>query len=828
MFHSLSSDETLIRLGSFREGLDDASIDAKRKEHGWNELPHKKKSLLLLFLRQFNDVLVFILIAALVLSVALRILEGVGSWEDNVDIGAILAILILNAVLGFAQEYRAGKALESLQKLTSPHARVRRGGREMLITSRELVPGDVVIVEAGDRVSADGRILEQSHVEIDESSLTGESLPVAKNAERVPVAAPVADQKDMLFAGTLVTRGSAEYVVTAIGTSTQIGAIAKLVTEAETPPTPLESRMKRFSALVGIVVIPLCAVLSLLEWMRGEPLLGVVLLGVSMAVSAVPEGLPAVVTACLAMGVKRMASKNALVMRLDALETLGSVDVICSDKTGTITENKMKVTDIWVADGENEKLLVQIAISCNRASLPNLGDPTEIGLLHYGRGKKIERLDIDEEVVPFSSELKYMQTRHGKKLFMKGAPEKIVSLCHGTDQHEVLEQTMRMAGNGLRVLAMAMEEKGELRVIGLIGMQDPARKEVAAAMKEAALAGIRTVMITGDSIDTAQAIARKVGIKGHALDGMALDRMTPQQLKGAVEHVSVYARVSPQHKIAILQALQAHGHVVAMTGDGVNDAPALKAAHVGIAMGRDGTQVAREAASLVLTDDNYATIVTAIREGRRIYDNIRKFILYLVRANLGQMALISLTVVLGLPLPLLPVHLLWINLMTDGLPALALGMEREDPSIMHRRPRSKTEGLFAGEWPRLSLGAILACGLTFLVYLKASTVWFGEDNLPKVRAIVFTFSILFEVLLAFTSRSARPLWSVGYFSNKWLIAAVLIPLLLQAGILLSPSAYEVFAIAPMTLREILVILEVALAGFFALEFFKLAAPSRKH
>ncbi len=827
MFHSLSSDETLIRLGSFREGLDDASIELKRREHGWNELPHKKKSLIFLFLRQFQDILVYILIVALFLSIALRVLEGSGSWEENVDIGAILAILILNAVLGFVQEYRAGKALESLQDLTSPHARVRRAGREMLITSRELVPGDIVIVEAGDRISADGRILELSHAEADESSLTGESLPAGKTSDAVPREAGISDQKNMLFAGTLVTRGSAEYVVTSIGKDTQIGTIATLVTQSETPPTPLENRMKHFSALIGAVVVPLSAALAVLQWNRGEPALSVVLLGVSLAVSAVPEGLPAVVTACLAMGVKRMAAKNALVMRLDALETLGSVNIICSDKTGTITENKMKVTEIWVAEGESEKLLVQIAISCNRASLPNLGDPTEIGLLHYAKGKGIERLDIDEETVPFSSELKYMQTRHGPRLFMKGAPEKIVALCDHCDQAEVLAQTMRMAGNGLRVLAMAMEEKGELRLIGLMGMQDPPRKEVMRAMRDAASAGIRTVMITGDNVDTASAIARKVGIKGHALDGAALDRMTPEQLKDAVQYVSIYARVSPQHKIDILKALQSHGNVVAMTGDGVNDAPALKAAHVGIAMGRDGTQVAREAASLVLTDDNYATIVMAIREGRRIYDNIRKFILYLVRANLGQMALITLTVIMGLPLPLLPVHLLWINLMTDGLPALALGMENEEPGIMQRQPRRQRESLFAGEWPRLLLGAILACGLTFLVYLKASTVWFGEENLPKVRAIVFTFSILFEILLAFTSRSSRPLWTIGFFSNKWLLGAVLIPLLLQVGILLSPPTYVLFDISPITIRDWAVILGVAVAGFMALECFKLAAHQRR-
>lgn len=823
MFHSLSADETLIRLGSFKEGLSASAVEQKRKESGWNELPKKKKSLVALFFRQFRDILVYILLGALVLAIALRVIEGDASWESNVDVAAIVAILVLNAALGFAQEYRAGKALEGLQQLTSPHARVVRDGREALILSRELVPGDIVIVEAGDRVSADGRLLAQSHAEIDESSLTGESMPVAKATDIVPASAGLSDRKNMVFAGTLVTRGSATYVVTAVGRETQIGTIATLVTESETPPTPLEIRMKRFSALVGAIVVPLCAGLALLEWFRDQPLLSVVLLGVSLAVSAVPEGLPAVVTACLAMGVKRMAVKHALVMRLDALETLGSVNVICSDKTGTITENKMKVAEIWTAEGEDEDLLVQIAISCNRASLPNLGDPTEIGLLRYAEDKKIKRLDIDEETVPFTSELKYMQTRHGDRLFLKGAPEKIVALCAGCDAADIETQTKGFAADGLRVLAMAVEENGTPRFIGLMGLEDPPRKEVVRAMADASSAGIRTVMITGDNLDTARAIGARVGIKGEALDGAALDALSERELKEAVLRVSVYARVSPQHKIAILQALQSHGNVVAMTGDGVNDAPALKAAHVGIAMGKDGTQVAREAASLVLTDDNYATIVTAIREGRRIYDNIRKFILYLVRANLGQMMLITITVLLGMPLPLLPVHLLWINLMTDGLPALALGMEGEEPGIMRRRPRPQRENLFAGEWARLLLGSLLACGLTFLIFLKASTEWFGPEQLPKVRALVFTFSILFELLLAFTSRSSRPLWNIGFFSNKWLLGAVAIPFVLQILILASPSARSVFAIGGVTLAEFLSILAIGIGGFFVLECFKLAA-----
>ncbi len=813
----------LDQFQSSPSGLDQSVIDARRKEFGWNELPQKKKSLVMLFLRQFNDVLIYILLAALGLSIVLPVLDGDVSGENWVEIVAIVAILLLNAALGFVQEYRAEQELQSLKQLTAPQVRVRRMGGEFLLPSRELLPGDIVIIEAGDRIAADGRLVTAAHLDINESSLTGESNPVHKTSDSIAHAKAVTDMRNMVFAGTLVTRGSGEYVVTATAMHTEIGKIATMVSEASAPPTPLEMRMRGFSARIGIAVIVLCTLLSALQMWRGEPFIAVVLLAVSLAVSAVPEGLPAVVTASLAMGVRRMVRKNAIVRTLDSLETLGSITVICTDKTGTVTENRMSVAGSWIAKGVDEERLIQAAASCNRAQLPHLGDPTEVGLLEYAQKKNVERLSIDEEEVPFTSEEKYMRTRHGSVSYLKGAPEKIARLCELPDDHPVMDENARMAATGLRVLAVAEATGSEKpRLLGLIALEDPPRTAVAPALAEALTAGIRTVMITGDNADTAAAIARRIGIAGEVVEGNEIETWSAETLREKVKTVAIYARVSPEHKIRICRALQENGEVVAMTGDGVNDAPALKAAHVGIAMGKAGTQVARDASSLILADDNYATIVAAIREGRRIYDNIRKFILYLVQANLAQLMLITLTVLLGLPLPLLPLHILWINLMTDGLPALALGMEQEERGIMQRNPRPLREPLFAGDVSRLILSSLTVCILTLMVFLAGL-----ERGLPldHIRAMTFTFSIFIELMLAFYSRSRYPLWRVGFFGNRWLVAAAAVPLLLHVPLLLTEMR-NVFEISTLRSTEVIALFFLCIAGFFFLEVSKTIGAKR--
>ena len=817
-----SAADIFRELGSSSNGISEAEILKLREQYGFNELPEKKRSPILLFLRQFNNILVYILVGALVLSLLLPFLEeGRLTLESFADAFVILAILLLNAILGFVQEYRAEQAVALLRTLTGALSRVRRGGKETIIPSRELVPGDIVILEAGDRIAADGRIFRASHFDIDESSLTGESRPASKQAESLERDVPLAEQRNMVFSGTLATAGNAEVIVVSIAATTEIGKIAKMVSEVELPETPLQRKMQRLSKLIGVIVLGLCILLIGIGLLYGFTMQEIVLIGATLAVSAVPEGLPAVITICFAIGVRRMARKNALVRRLDALETLGSVNVICSDKTGTITRNRMTVVETWVdpTKQDGERLLALIVASNNRASLPNVGDPTELALLLFGQDREVERLPIDEEQVPFSAEAKYMQTRHGNRIFLKGAPEKILELTGNRGRETVLAENERMAERGLRVLAAAVQEPGETlpRIVGLLGMEDPPREGVREAITEAKQAGIRTIMITGDHAKTALAIARQVGIEGDVMQGSDLDALSPEQLIGRIQAISVFARVSPMHKLAILDALKKHGCIVAMTGDGVNDAPAIKGAHVGIAMGRDGTQVAREAASIVLADDDYATIVRAIREGRRIYDNVRKFILFLLRSNFDEILFISTTLLLGFPLPYHPVHLLWINLMTDSLPALALGMEPAEEDIMRRPPRPAAEHPLSGEWLRLAVATILSFLIAFLYYLWL--LWIG-DPVEEARSDVVMLAIVFELFMALGSRSHHPIWKVGLFSNRWMLGAIALTATLQIVVLYTPLG-SFLHLVPLTLAEWGEILLLSATGFVLFEFWKL-------
>ena len=824
MYAAETSVNVLLKLESDQKGLTGKDVIRRQEQYGKNTLPEKKKSLFLLFLSQFNDVMVYILFGALLISLVMPFLEQGGAHAQGfIDAGVIAIILVLNAILGFAQEYKAEEAIKMLKKLTSPHVRVRRDGVEQIINSEELVPGDIVIVEAGDRISADGRIIQCSHVRLNESSLTGESHAVDKTedvmeSERLLTA----DQRNMLFSGTLVTKGYAEYVITATGISTEIGKIAKLVSETEFPETPLQNRMERLGKMLGIIVVFLCTIIIGIGVFENMPFAEVLLIGVSLAVSAVPEGLPAVVTVCLAMGVRRMTKKNALVRRLESLETLGSVTVICSDKTGTITQNNMTVVDSWLAKKGDEELLARIASSCNRAVLPDIGDPTEIGLLVFAKKNNVERLPIDEELIPFTSENKYMQTRHGNSVFLKGAPEKLANLAEG-DNAAMLAQDKEYAKNGLRVLACAEEVNGVVRIVGLIAMEDPPREGVTDAIETAKNAGIRTIMITGDNLITAKAIADQVGIIGKAMHGSEIDQLTDEQLTIALKDTSVFARVSPEHKLKLLEALKENGEIVAMSGDGVNDAPALRGAHVGVAMGLVGTEVAREAASIVLADDNYATIVTAIHEGRRIYDNIRKFVMFLLRTNFDELLFISVCMFLRMPLPYLALHILWINLMTDSLPALALGMEKAEPDIMNRKPRDPSEHLLAGESGRLAFAAVFGFAASFLLYL-----WLLSTGRPLIeaRSVTMTLGILFELFVVMSMRSSKPIWRIGFFSNRWMIGAIAIPFVLQFILLFTPLA-DVFRLTSIALWEWVLVFAISAFGFVVFELLKLLPEQKR-
>ncbi len=825
MYASQTADAVLSSLGVTTEGLASSEQEQRRKQHGFNEIPVKKKSLIKLFFSQFHDAMVYILVAALAISIATPFLENGGHPEFRSFLDAIVigAILVLNAVLGFVQEFKAEEAIEMLKKLTAPHTRVRRDGKEMIIESREILPGDIVIVEAGDRISADGRLLRISHIRVNESSLTGESHAIDKHIEPLKEGQhPLAEQNNMVFSGTLVTRGNAEYVVTAIGLKTEIGKIAKLVIETEVPETPLQIRMRQLGLMLGGVVIAMCGVVFAIGYIRELHFSEILLIAVSLAVSAVPEGLPAVVTVCLAMGVRRMAQKNALVRRLESLETLGSVSVICADKTGTITENKMRVVDTWLVGDYDNVLLSQIGSSCNRANLPDIGDPTEIGLLEFGKKKYAERLPIDDEEVPFSSEDKYMQTRHGDVVFLKGAPEKMVELAGGGHE-DLLKHEDIFAERGLRVLACAIKEGDTIKVVGLIAMEDPPRETVTSAIARAKEAGIRTVIITGDNLVTAKAIAAKVGIEGEAMHGRELNTISIEDLKKKLDSVSVFARVAPEHKLKILAAFQEMGEIVAMSGDGVNDAPALKGAHVGVAMGKIGTEVSREAASIVLADDRFETIVTAVAEGRRIYDNIKKFVLFLLRANFDELLFIGTAMFIGLPLPYLPLHILWINLMTDGLPALALGMEPAERDIMKRLPRPPDEHLLHGEWGRLMFSSVFAFGMAFLFYLWQLSL--GME-LVEVRTTTLTLAIIFELCLAFSVRSREPLWRVGFFGNKWMLYAASIPLALHVLLIYTPIN-SIFHLRPISLSQWIQVTSLALAGFVVFEMVKLLPQEQK-
>ena len=777
MHHDAPVHELLRQLDCSEQGLSTAEATARLTRHGPNVLPESQRSMAALVAGQFRDPMVWILLVALGISLAAAMADDAG--EGFVDSFVIGAILVLNAALGIAQEFQAERAIAALEKLQAPQARVRRDGREQLLPARELVPGDVVVLEAGDRLAADGRVLAAAALTVDESALTGEAMPVEKSPEPVAADAPLAERSCLVHAGTLVTGGGGTVLVTSTGLNTETGRIAAMVARTELPQTPLQRRLAQLGRTLGAVALAMCGAVVLIGWWRAWPLLDIGLVGISLAVSAVPEGLPAVVTVCFALGVRRMAAHRALVRRLDALETLGAVTVICTDKTGTLTQNQMTVV---ANEAQHERLLARALASCNHAALPDLGDPTELALVRWAAELGVEPLPIDEETEPFSSERKRMQTRHGEVLWTKGSLEAL--LADAGPSPALQRAATGMAAQGLRVLAAMETRDGVHRMLGLVGLADPPREGVADAVADAHRAGIRTVMITGDDPVTAQAIGAQVGIAGPTFTGRDLDAMDAAALDAAVAEGAVFARVSPAHKVLLCEALQARGEVVSMSGDGVNDAPALKRAHVGVAMGLRGTDVAREAAAIVLADDHFATIVGAVREGRRIHDNIRKFVLFLLRANFDELALILTTVALELPLPLLPVHILWVNLATDGLPALALAAEPAEPDVMDRPPRDPKQGLLHGAWGKLLLTASGSYGLVLGFFLSERAAGVPLD---EVRAGTLTLVIALELVQALSSRSDQPLWRVGLRSNPWLLAAVLGVWALHLALVLTPA-----------------------------------------
>ncbi len=826
--HDITKEEVIKQFSvNCEKGLSTQQVEKLQAEFGPNRLQEKKKkSNLQRFLDQFKDVMILILIVAAIVSFAIVCIER--NWGELFEPALILLIVILNAIMGVVQESKAEKALDALKNMSAPHARVIRDGEEKIIDAAELVPGDIIHLEAGDFVPADARLLESMSLKSEESALTGESVPSEKDANaKVETNSPLGDRKNMVFSGCSITYGTATAVVTGTGMNTEMGKIANLLQGETSTQTPLQQKLAQLGKYLGFVALGACAVIFVVGLLNGLDPIHLFMTAVSLAVSAIPEGLPAIVTIVLSIGVQRMVKRNALIRRLPAVETLGSASVICSDKTGTLTQNKMTVMQAYAEGDETvhkmteyapdsiKRLLTFGTLCCDGSVVftngeeQHIGDPTETAIVLAAYKNSILKDEINKAFprvagIPFDSDRKLMTSINninGKNIvIVKGAFDVMASRCVQGDLEKAREITETLSEQALRVLAVAYKEIDEipevlnpeeieqgLTFMGLLGMIDPPRPEAKVAVETCRKAGIKPVMITGDHVITASAIAKELGIfqEGDmAITGTQLDAMSEDELDAQVEKISVYARVSPENKIRIVRAWQKKGQVVSMTGDGVNDAPALKAADIGCAMGITGTDVAKGAADMTLTDDNFSTIVEAVREGRGIYANIKKVVGFLLGTNIGEVVAVFAAMLLWHTSPLLSMQLLWINLVTDSLPAIALGMEPVEDDIMDRKPKPKNEGIFAhGLGIRIILQGLLFGLLTLLGYWIGSK-WTG--TVEGGQTMAFMTLSLSQVLQAFNMRSERSLFKTGIFTNKKLNLAVLASLLLVFLVLFTP------------------------------------------
>ncbi len=857
-WHIITLQELLEILDAKPEGLEQADAEKKLQIHGPNELVReKKKPMWLKFLMQFKDFMIIVLMAAAVIS---------GIIGDVTDTVIILIIVILNAIIGFVQEYRAEKAVEALRSMAAPNATVMRDLTLKLIPACELVPGDKVLLEAGQIVPADIRLLEVHSLRIQESALTGESNDVEKHTGKLQGEdLSLGDRKNMAFKGTLITNGRGHGLVVQTGMETEMGKIAKMLA-GEDNTTPLQKRMTEFGKKISFVVLGICIIIFATGYLRGEEPLLLLLTTISLAVAAIPEAMPAVITIALALGAKRMVKRQALIRKLPAVETLGSVTFICTDKTGTLTQNKMKVEESILLNntGNNETnhlLLLNMSLSNDThidAKGVAFGDSTELALFEYAKAKQYNKNVLQDQYpriaeIPFDSVRKCMSTLHRYEnryvLLTKGALESILERSTFQDltvTNSIHQQSETLAAEGYRVLAHAYRwvddfsaetslanlEK-DLTIIGITGIVDPPRLEVATAIADCYSAGIQPVMITGDHPETARSIALKIGLltkveaknKYAVITGKELSKLNWEVFLSLVKKIRVYARVSPEQKLHIIKALQEQGQFVAMTGDGVNDAPALKNADIGVAMGITGTDVSKEAAHMILLDDSFATIAIAVREGRRIFDNIRKFIKYTLTSNAGEIWVIFLAPLVGLPIPLLPVHILWINLVTDGLPGLALSSEKAEKDIMKRPPRHPKESIFAK-----GLGVhVLWVGLLMGAVTLVTQAWSIHDGNSHWQTMVFNVICLSQMGHVFAIRSeSQSFFSMGMFTNKPLIGAVLLTLLLQLAVTYVPFLQPVFRTEALTLKEFLLVGAISSLVFFAVEIEKAIYRRRKN
>ena len=863
-WYQMSDEEALQAQSVGKEGLTAAQVEERTREHGKNVLQEtKKKSAFQVFLEQFKDLLVIILIVAALISMVS------GNVESTV---VIFAVIIMNAILGTIQHEKAEKSLDSLKSLSSPIAKVMRGGKKMEIDSRDVVPGDILLLEAGDLVVADGRVLESYSLQVNESSLTGESTNVDKKAvqlEEDKVA--LADQVNMVFSSSLVTLGRGVVVVTGTGMNTEIGKIASLMNATKEKKTPLQVSLDQFSSKLAAVIMVISGIVFLLSLYRQMPILDSLMFAVALAVAAIPEALGSIVTIVQAMGTQKMAAENAIIKDLKAVESLGCVSVICSDKTGTLTQNKMTVQEIYMdeklvpsdalkMEGTVARYLIYSALLANDAAFTDgkmIGDPTEFALIDMGRKAGVDENIIRGELprmgeIPFDSDRKLMSTRHmifGKDtLLTKGAVDVLlpritriltsegVRPVQESDRRKILEQNMAFSTQGLRVLAFAYREMGEKEAltladeqdytfIGLTAMMDPPRPESRNAVLNAKKAGIKPVMITGDHKVTASAIARKIGIldeDGLAVEGLELDQMDDGELADKLERISVYARVSPEHKIRIVEAWQNKGRIVAMTGDGVNDAPALKKADIGVAMGITGTEVSKDAAAMILADDNFATIIKAVANGRNVYRNIKNSIKFLLSGNMAGILSVLYTSLMGLPVPFAPVHLLFINLLTDSLPAIAIGMEPAEPGLLEQPPRDPKEGILTKSF---LLKLLVQGGLIAVVSMTAFHLGL-ETDAATASTMAFCTLTLARLFHGFNCRSTHSIFRLGFKTNWYSLGAFGVGLLLLSAVMFIPGLQGLFSVTPLTGYQIGMIYLLAVLPTVLIQLYKVICEQR--
>ncbi len=853
MWQTIKKEDALAKLRTKEEGLNNTEVKRRKEKYGTNVINEKRKeSFAIRFIKQFNDFMIIILIIAAIVSAGISLIQGANDYIDSI---IIIGIVILNAIMGLVQETKAEKSIEALKKLTPQTAKVIRNGKQEHISAEELVPGDIIILESGNYIPADCRLIDTHNLQVDESSLTGETESVLKDENHIcNKDAALGDMFNLVFMGTMVVGGNAKAVVTDIGMQTKMGQIAGMIMQNDTPQTPIQKKLEQVGKVLGITCLTICAIIFVMGIIKDINPVEMFMTSVGLAVAAIPEGLPAIVTIMLSIGVTKMARKNSIIRKLPAVETLGSSNVICSDKTGTLTQNKMTVVEV---KSNNENLAIELGAMCNNCEVIKentkdsefvrnvvQGEPTEKAIVEYALKNNKNKNDLYKQMerieeIPFDSQRKMMSTIHrkgtGYRIITKGAPDILLDHCtkiyvdgklETMDykiKDKIKKQNIEMANKALRVIAVAYLDitsipskidsesiENNLIYVGLIGMIDPPREGVKEAVLECKRAGIKTVMITGDHIATATAIAKELGIltlQDKAITGAELDRMSQSKLQKEIQQYSVFARVTPEHKVRIVKAWQHTGAVVAMTGDGVNDSPALKNADIGIAMGKNGTDVAKNASDMILADDNFVTITEAVKQGRNIYDNIKKAVHFLISTNIGEIVIVFMGLVLGFKSPLVAIQLLWINLITDSFPAIALGLQKPDEDIMKRKPLNSKKGIFADGMFSKILTEGLMIGFLALVTFSIGNKYYG---LTIGRTMAFVALGMSELIHSFNIKSEKSIFETGITENKYLLGSFILGALIQIIVIVIPVLADIFQVAPLNITQWLITIAISL------------------